>query len=160
MFNDQRIVRKTVLARGLGAVAALAVLAGCAAHEGGPKMKMGAMHESPMHQMMQEMGCAHGPSHMQAMEKMTPEEKQARMKSHMQECKAKMRQQATDEAMAKINTCVQEQMSSRHAKRMNKNKRMNKKEMHAMMMTKIRACAKQEQPEAVQPAKPSTHDGH
>lgn len=107
-----------------------------------------------MHQMMQEMGCAHDPSHMLAMEKMAPEEKQARMKSHMQECKAKMRQQATDEAMAKINACVQEQMSSRHAKR------MSNKKMHAMMMAKIRACANQEQPEAVQPAKPSTHDGH
>jgi hypothetical protein len=154
MLNDQQIVRKTVLARCLGAVAASAVLTGCAMHEGGPRMQKGAMHESPMHQMMQEMGCAHDPSHMQAMEKMTPSEKQARMKSHVQECKAKMRRQATDEALAKTNACVQEQMSSRHAKR------TNKKKMHAMMMAKIRACANQEQPEAVQPAKPSTHDGH
>ena len=154
MLNHQQMVRKTVLARCLGAVTASAVLAGCAMHEGGQRMQMGAMHESPMHQMMQEMGCAHDPSHMQAMEKMTPEEKQAHMKSHMQECKAKMRQQATDEAMAKINACVQERMSSRHAKR------MNKKKMHAMMMAKIRACANQEQPEAVQPATPNTHDGH
>lgn len=107
-----------------------------------------------MHQMMKDMGCAHDPSHMQAMAKMTPEEKQARMKSHMQECKAKMRQQATDEAMTKISACLQEQMSSRHARR------MNKKRMHAMMMARIRACANQEQPKAVEPAKPSTHDEH
>jgi predicted Co/Zn/Cd cation transporter (cation efflux family) len=106
-----------------------------------------------MHQMMQQMGCAHDPSHMQVIEKMTPEEQQAHMKSHMQECKAKMHKQATDEAMAKINACVQEQMSSQHAKR------MNKKKMHAMM-AKIRACANLEQSEAVEPAKPSTHDKH
>lgn len=154
MRNDKKTARKTVLVRSFAVVAASALLAGCAMHEGGPKLKMGAMHDSPMHQMMQEMGCAHDPSHMQAMAKMTPEEKQARMKSHMQECKAKMRKQATDEAMAKINACVQEQMSSRHAKR------MNNKKMHAMMMAKIRACANQEQSEAVEPAKPSTHDEH
>jgi hypothetical protein len=37
---------------------------------------------------------------------------------------------------------------------------MNKKKMHAMMMAKIRACANQEQSEAVEPAKPSAHDEH
>lgn len=154
MIKGQQVVRTTTLARCLGAFAASAVLAGCAMNEGRPKMQMGAMHESSMHQMMQEMGCTHDPSHMQTMEKMTPEERQARMKSHMQECKAKMRQQATDEAMAKIDACVQHQMSSQRAKR------MTKKKMQAMMMVKIRACANQEQPEAVNPAKPSTHDGH
>lgn len=154
MPNDRKTVRKAVSVRSFAIVAAAALLAGCAMNDGGPKTQMGAMQESPMHQMMKEMGCAHDPSHMQAMEKMTPEEKQARMKSHMQECKAKMRQQATDEALTKISACVQEQMSSRHAKP------MNTKRMHAMMMARIRACANQEQPKAVEPAKPSTHDGH
>jgi|CXWL01.1.fsa_nt_gi hypothetical protein len=154
MLNDKQPVRKTALARGLVVVTASAILAGCAMHEGGQRMQMGAMHESPMHQMMEEMGCTHDSSQMQAMKKMTPEEKQAHMKSHMQECKAKMRQQATDEAMAKISTCVEEQMSNRHAKR------MTKKNMRTMMMANIRACASQEQPGVVQPATPSTHDGH
>lgn len=154
MLNDRQSALKTVFARSLAAVSASAILAGCALDEGGKRMGMGAMQDSPMHQMMQDVGCAHSSSHMQVMEKMTPEEKRAHMKSHVQECKAKMRQQATDEAMAKINACVQERMSSRHAKR------MNKKKMHAMMMANIRACANQEQPEAVQPATPNTHDGH
>jgi hypothetical protein len=127
MLNDKQPVRKTALARGLVAVAASAILAGCAMHEGGQRMQMGAMHESPMHQMMEEMGCTHDSSQMQAMKKMMPEERHAHMKSHMQECKAKMRQRATDEAMAKINACVEEQMSNRHAKR------MTKKNMRAMM---------------------------
>lgn len=154
MPKDRKMARKAVSVRSFAVVAAAVLLAGCAMHEGGPKMQMGAMQESPMHEMMKDMGCAHDPSHMQAMAKMTPEEKQARMKSHMQECKAKMRQQATDEAMTKISACLQEQMSSRHAKR------MNKKRMHSMMMAKIRACASQEQPEAIEPAKPNTHNGH
>lgn len=154
MLNYKQSARKTVFARSLAAVAASAILAGCAMHEGGQKMKMGAMQDSPMHQMMQEMGCAHSSSHMQVMEKMTPEEKRAHMKSHMQECKAKMRQHAMGEAMARIDTCVQARMSSRHTKQ------KYRKKMHAMMMAEIRACASQERQDAVQPTAPSTHDGH
>ncbi|MEQ1752499.1 MAG: hypothetical protein ABL973_00020 [Micropepsaceae bacterium] len=154
MLNDKKTTRKMVLGRSLAAVVASAQLTGCAMHEGGSKMKMGAMQENPMHQMMQAMGCEHTPTQMQAMEMMTSEQKQTHMRSHIAECNAKMRQEATDAALAKIDSCIQEQMSSRHVKR------MNKKEMHAMMMAKMRACAKQGQPEAVQPTKPSTHDGH
>ncbi|MDZ4738762.1 MAG: hypothetical protein SGJ03_02540 [Alphaproteobacteria bacterium] len=154
MLNDRQSARKTVFARSLAAVAASVILAGCAMDEGGKRMGMGAMQDSPMHQMMQEMGCAHSPSRMQVMEKMTPEEKRAHMKSHVQECKAKMRQQAMGEAMSNIATCVQARMSSRHTKK------KYRKTMHAMMMAEIRACASQGRKDAVQPTAPSKHDGH
>lgn len=154
MLNGKQSVHKTLLARGLSAVAASAILTGCALHEGGQGMKMGEMQESPMHQMMQDMGCAHSSSHMQVMEKRTPEDKRAHMNSHIQECKAKVRQQAAREAMVKIDACVQARMRSRHTQQ------RYKKKMHAMMMAEILACASQERQDAVQPTAPSTHNGH
>ena len=154
MLNDKQSVRKRVLARNLVAVATSAILAGCAVHEGGQRMKMGAMQDSPMHQMMQELGCAHSSSHMQAMKKMTPEEKHAHMKLHMQKCRAKVRQEAIGEAMARIDNCVRARMSSRHTKPMNKIK------IHARVIAEIRACANKVPQSVAQPTSPSTHDGH
>ena len=144
-----------MLTRGFAAIAASVGLVGCAMHEGsGQRMQMEAMHENPMHQMMQEMGCAASKSNMPAMKKMTPEEKHRHMKAHMLECKAKMRQQAADEAMAKIDQCVEERATNRHLRR------ASPKRMRAMLMAEIRVCTSKKEPTAVQPANPSTHDGH
>ena len=90
----------------------------------------------------------------QNFKKMTPEEKHAHMKAHMQECKSKMRQQAADEAMTRIDTCVEKRMSG------HSHKRLDAKKMQAMMMAEIRSCASQSQPAEVAPTNPSTHDGH
>lgn len=155
MLGNKRSARAKMLTMGFAAVAASVGLAGCAMNEGGgQRMQMDAMHESPMHQMMQEMGCAPSESNMPAMKKMTPEEKHGHMKAHMMECKAKMRQQAADEAMAKIGQCVEERATSRHPRRTSPNR------MRAMMMAEIRACASKKEPNTVQPTDPSTHDGH
>lgn len=154
MLNAKPPVGKPVLIRSLAAIAASAVLAGCAMHEGGRGMQMDTMHESGMHQMMQDMGCAHSPSEMQAMKKMTPEEKHAHMKAHMQECKSKLRQQAVDEAMTRIDACVEGRMSS------HSHKRAGPKKMQAMIIAEIRNCASQRQPAESAPTKSDTHDGH
>ena len=146
--------RKAKMIRCVAAIAASALLAGCAMHQGERKMKMDAMHESPMHQMMKEMGCAHEPAQMQAMEKMPKEEKHAHMKAHMQACMSKMRQRAADEERTRIETCVEARMNDRA------HKRTGSKKMRAMMMAHLRACASQTPPTETAPAKPSAHDGH
>ncbi len=154
MRNATPVARKAALIRSFAMIAASAVLAGCAMHQGDRKMQMDTMHESPMHQMMKDMGCAHDPSKMQAMEKMSKEEKHAHMKAHMQACMSKMRQRAVDDAMARIDTCVEARMNSRG------HKRTGMKKMRAMMMADLRACASQTPPAETEPAKPTTHDGH
>jgi hypothetical protein len=123
-------------------------------HQGDRNMQMDTMRESPMHQMMEDMGCAHDPSDMKAMENMSKEEKHAHMKAHMQACMSKMRERAVDDAMAKIDTCVEARMNDRA------HKRTGVKNMRAMMMADLRACASQTAPAETAPAKPTTHDGH
>lgn len=155
MLGNKRSARTKMLTIGFAAVAASVGLAGCAMNEGGgQRMKMDAMHENPMHQMMQEMGCAPSSSDMPTMKKMTPEEKHGHMKAHILACKAKMRQQAADEAMAEIDQCVEERAASRQMRR------TSSKRMRAMLMAEIRACTSKKEPNVVQPANPSTHDGH
>lgn len=154
MRNATPLRRKAIVSRCIAAIAASAVLTGCAMHQDGRKMQMDAMHESPMHQMMKDMGCAHDPSQMQAMEKMSKEEKHAHMKAHMQACMSKMRQRAAEEERTRIETCIEARMNNRAHKRTGANK------MRAMMMADLRACATQTPPAEAAPAKPSTHDGH
>jgi outer membrane PBP1 activator LpoA protein len=154
MRNAAPLGRKAIVIRCIAAIAASAVLTGCAMHQGDRKMRMDAMQESPMHQMMKDMGCAHDASQMQAMEKMSKEEKHAHMKAQMQACMSKMRQRAADEERTRIETCVEARMNNRVYKRTGANK------MRAMMMADLRTCASQTPPAEAAPAKPSTHDGH
>jgi hypothetical protein len=76
------------------------------------------------------------------------------MKAHMQACISKMRQRAADEAMARIDTCIEARMNRRA------HKRTGAKKMRAMMMADLRACASRSPPTEITPAKASTHDGH
>jgi hypothetical protein len=152
MIKDKQRASSLVFARGIATVALAAALSGCAMHKGDGGMQMGAMDKGPMHQMMEDMGCAHPPSGMAAMAKLTPTEKQAHMKAHMQECKAKMRQQATEEALARIDTCVEQRLGGKHHGR-----HMSKTKLREMMIADVRACASQEK---AAPSDPKSHDGH
>lgn len=154
MSNDKQHASPLFIPRGVATVVVSLALSGCAMHRGENAMDMSAMRESPMHQMMEDMGCEHSPSDMEAMKKRTAAEKHAHMKAHMQECKAKMRRQATDEALAKLDDCLEHRMGGRHAKRMNRAK------MHEMMIANLRACVSQEKSAPVQPDKPKGHEGH
>lgn len=154
MRNAIPLARKAVLIRCFTMLAASAALAGCAMHQGERNMQMDTMRESPMHQMMEDMGCAHDPADMKAMETMSKEEKHAHMKAHMQACMTKLRQRAVDDAMAKIDSCVDARMHGRA------HKRTSMKNMRAMMMADLRACASQAPAPETAPAKPTTHDGH
>lgn len=154
MRNATPIRRKAIAIRWFTAIAVSAVLSGCAMHQGDRKMQGDAMHDSPMHQMMTEMGCAHDASDMQAMGTMSKDEKHAHMKAHMQACKSKMRQQAVDEAMTRIEACVAERMSG------HSHKRLGAKKMQAMIMAEIRSCARQSQTPEAAPTASDTHEGH
>lgn len=154
MHNATPVARKAALIRSFAMIVASAVLAGCAMHQGDRKMQMDTMQENPMHQMMDDMGCTHDPADMKAMETMSKEEKHAHMKAHMQACMSKLRQRAVDDAIAKIDTCVDARMHDRA------HKRTGMKKMRAMMMADLRACASQTPPPETAPAKPTTHDGH
>jgi len=152
MINDKQRASR-FFAWGIAMAAVAVALSGCAMHKGDGAMQMGAMGKGPMHQMMEEMGCAHPPSGMAAMEKLTATEKQAHMKAHMQECKAKLRRQATEEALAKIDTCVEQRTGGKHHGR-----HMSKAKLREMMIANLRACASQEK--AAAPSDPKSHDGH